>query len=359
MNTNVVILRIFAALCGVLTAGAQTPTAILPLFPPVISTVPANGDLNPYGLAVVPRTLLGTTVLQAGDILVSNFNNTANLQGTGTTIVRFDELGQQSVFYQGNGLGLTGALGILSDGIVVAGSTPTTDGTPATIQPGSLIFIDPHGKLLLTIAQPGLVNGPWGLAIHDFGGGAAQIFVSNVLSGQIVRFQVIYDGGGQTAAVLGSVTVASGYPHRTDPGAIALGPSGLAYDAQHDILYAANSADNAIYAIIGAGAVSSSQGTGSMVFNDATKLHGPVNMVLAPNGHLIVANSDGSNADSTQPSELVEFTAGGQFIGEYSIDRGAGAAFGISFTSIAPGIVRVAAVDDSTNTLKTFIAQIQ
>jgi len=73
-----------------MTAGAQTPMAILPLFPPVISTIPANGDLNPYGLAVVPRTLLGTTVIQPGDMLVSNFNNSDNLQGTGTTIVRIN-----------------------------------------------------------------------------------------------------------------------------------------------------------------------------------------------------------------------------------------------------------------------------
>jgi hypothetical protein len=97
------------------------------------------------------------------------------------------------------------------------------------------------------------------------------------------------------------VTVASGYSHRPDPGAVVLGPSGLAYDAVRDILYAASSSDNAIYAIDQAGAVSSSQGMGSVIFNDATKLHGPVNMVLAPNGHLIVSNSDGGSHDATQP----------------------------------------------------------
>ncbi len=349
----------FVALCGVLTAGAQTRNAILPLFPPVVSTIASNGDLNPYGIAMVPRTLLGTTVLQAGDILVSNFNNSANLSGTGSTIVRFNQQGQQSLFYQGQpGLGLTGALGILSDGIVVVGSLPTTDGTPATVQPGSLLFIDPNGNLLATIGQAGLVNGPWGMALHDFGGGAAQIFVSNVLSGQITRFEVTYNGGGQTIAVQPAVTVAAGYSHRTDPTAIVLGPSGLAYDEQHDILYVANSADNTIYAVNGA-ATSPGQGTGSMIFNDATKLHGPVNLTLAPNGHLIAANSDGSNQDPNQPSELVEFTPGGQFIGEYSIDQGSGAAFGISVTMVGPGVVRVAAVDDSTNTLKTFTTMIQ
>src|SRR5271155_1171165 len=48
------------------------------------STAPANGDVNPYGVAVVP-TSLGRLI--AGDTLVSNFNDKANVQGTGATIV--------------------------------------------------------------------------------------------------------------------------------------------------------------------------------------------------------------------------------------------------------------------------------
>jgi len=54
----------------------------------IISTVPANGDVNPYGVAFVPNGLPTSGSLEPGDILVSNLNNSANLQGTGTTIVR-------------------------------------------------------------------------------------------------------------------------------------------------------------------------------------------------------------------------------------------------------------------------------
>jgi len=50
----------------------------------VASTVPANGDVNPYGVAVSTKSF---AKIHAGDILVSNFNNSANLQGRGTTIV--------------------------------------------------------------------------------------------------------------------------------------------------------------------------------------------------------------------------------------------------------------------------------
>lgn len=348
-----------AALCGVVTASAQTQNAILPLIPPVVSTVPSNGDVNPYGVAVVPPRLLGATVIRPGDILVSNFNNSQNLQGTGTTIVRINQQGQQSLFFQSQTTGLTAALGVLADGIVVVGALPTTDGTSNTIQPGSLMFIDPRGNLLGAISQQPLVNGPWGMAIHDFGGGLAQIFVSNVLSGQVVRFDVGYDGGGQTVAVRNAVTIASGYSHRTDPAALVLGPSGLAYDAQHDILYVANSADNTIWAIRDAGDVTSSQGTGAMIFNDATKLHGPLELSLTPAGHLIVANSDGSNADPNQPSELVEFTTSGQFVGEYSVDPNNGGAFGLNVTAVAQNTVRLAAVDDNANVLKIFTTVLQ
>ena len=54
----------------------------------VASTIPANGDVNPYGVAIVPRSQGN---LDAGNVLVSNFNNAANKQGTGTTIVEVRE----------------------------------------------------------------------------------------------------------------------------------------------------------------------------------------------------------------------------------------------------------------------------
>ena len=50
----------------------------------ITSTVPANGDVNPYGIVEVKQTAGN---LQRGHILISNFNNRANQQGTGTTIM--------------------------------------------------------------------------------------------------------------------------------------------------------------------------------------------------------------------------------------------------------------------------------
>ena len=59
------------------------------------STVPANGDVNPYGVVAV-KSSAGKLV--AGDLLVSNFNDKANNQGTGTTIDEISTSGKLAVF---------------------------------------------------------------------------------------------------------------------------------------------------------------------------------------------------------------------------------------------------------------------
>ena len=56
---------------------------------------PAKGDENPYGVAVVSRTTGG---LVRGDVLVSNFNNAKNEQGTGSSIVEVSPAGKAQVF---------------------------------------------------------------------------------------------------------------------------------------------------------------------------------------------------------------------------------------------------------------------
>ena len=125
-------------------APAQSTNSIFPLYPPTVSTVPSNGDVNPYGVAIVPKTLPAGGGLQPGDILVSNFNNAQNLQGTGTTIVRVTRSGSVSAFFTSPApqTGLTAALGVLSNGWVLIGNLPTADGTSATVQPGRVAVLD-------------------------------------------------------------------------------------------------------------------------------------------------------------------------------------------------------------------------
>jgi uncharacterized protein (TIGR03118 family) len=311
-----------------------------------ISTVPPNGDLNPYGVAFVPQGFQGNGVLRPGDLLVSNFNNSTNTQGTGTTIVRITPDGQQSVFFPGApGLGLTTALGVLRSGFVIVGNVPTDANGVA--QQGSLLILDANGKLVATLSDSALLDGPWDLALNDQGG-RAQVFVANVLSGTVSRIDLVIPRGG-TPMVESITQIASGYAHRTDPTALVVGPTGLAYDPRTDTLYVASTADNAIYAIRDASETEHNHGTGRVVFSDPTFLHGPLGLVLAPNGDLIIANGDAVNTDPNHLNELVEITPTGKFVAQFQLDSGSGgAAFGIAVTS-DNGVVRFATVDDNTN----------
>ncbi|HVW84005.1 MAG TPA: hypothetical protein VHB50_04975 [Bryobacteraceae bacterium] len=346
------------ALCAVTLA--QTTPTILPLLPPSVSTVPPNGDVNPYGVVFAPKNVPAGRGLHGGDILVSNFNNAQNLQGRGSTIVRVDRTGAVSTFYTASSsrVGMTAALGVLSDGLVLAGNLPTADGTSATVQPGQLSVLDSFGNFLGTFGTLATIDGPWGMAIRDIGNGTAgtaNVFVSNVLSGVVSRFDVNY-----TAASIGAtaLVLADNFNHRTDPAALVLGPSGLAYNAPNDTLYVASSSDNAVYAIPAATAPHSAPVAPTLVFQDFTHLHGPLGLQILPNGHFLIANSDGSNADPNQPSELVEFTSTGQFIAQMTLDPNNGGAFGVGVSNLGWGAVRIATVDDNTNRLNISTAVI-
>src|SRR6266849_34826 len=154
------------------------------------SAVPANGDINPYGVAVVPVT---AGALVANSVLISNFNNSANLQGTGTTIVQISPTGSLNLFAQidgtklpapcPGGVGLTTAIVALRSAFVIVGSLPTTDGTSATAQAGCLIVLNSSGAPVAVWSGSG-INGPWDMTALDVGT-AAVLFVSNVLNGTV------------------------------------------------------------------------------------------------------------------------------------------------------------------------------
>jgi hypothetical protein len=330
-----------------------TPTATL-----TVSTVPANGDVNPYGVAFVPRGFPKGGSIRSGDILVSNFNNSGNQQATGTTIVAATPSGQASVFFQGpatpGALGLTTALGVLRDGFVLVGSVPTLDGTPATVQaPGKLLILDRHGNEVLSLSDAKLLDGPWDLTILDESEHAA-VFVSNVLSGGVTRLEL--DMSRDHIKVESATQIASGYLTRTDPAALLIGPTGLAYDAERDILYVASTGDNAVFAIDKARRRRSDAGMGKLIYRDNAHLRGPLALVLAPNGDLITSNGDAVNPDPTQPSEIVEFTRSGRFVAQMPVDSSGqqGGAFGIAL-AVEGDQVHFAAVDDISNTLEIWV----
>ena len=211
-----------------------------------------------------------------------------------------------------------------------------------------MLIIDHSGSLVTTLTDPNLLDGPWDLTVNDRGE-LAEVFVSNVLSGTVTRINLRIPKNGNPI-VEGMTQIASGYGHACNAAAVVVGPTGLAYDAAKDILYVASTSDNVIFGVPHARKTAVDAGTGSLVYQDNVHLHGPLGLLLAPNGDLITANGDAVNPDPNQPSELVEFTPSGQFVAQFSVDPGQGAAFGLA-VHVSGDQIRFAAVEDATNVL--------
>jgi hypothetical protein len=310
-----------------------------------VSTVPANGDVNPYGVAFVPQGFPGGGPLNPGDILVSNFNASSNLQGSGTTIVDIPSASSLQLFFQGTPpLGLTTALNILRAGFVLVGNFPSPDGSCTDASAGSILVIDKNGTLSSTIVDAA-IQGPWDSTLFDQGS-KAKFFVANGLSGTVVRLDLSVSGGGVTVDKI--TQIASGYTHTCDPVTFVDAPTGLVYDPFRDVLYVASSADNAVYAVSDAADRQHDGGIGKLIYTDAKHLHGPLGMAMAPNGHLLASNNDSINSDPNQPSEIVEFTIEGKFVKQISVDPAQGGSFGLAVNSVGH-TTTFAAVDDATN----------
>lgn len=346
------------------------------------STVPGNGDINPYGVARVPRS---TGNLTEGHALVSNFNNSSNAQGTGTTIVDVAPNGAVSLFAQisadelpgscPGGVGLTTALVVLRSGWVIVGSLPTTDGTAATAKAGCLIVLDKNGKPVETFFGS-LIDGPWDMTAFD-GEDEASLFVTNVLNeivvpkapasmpGPVVKqatvVRINLGVSEHKMPWIESMTViGSGFSERTDPVALVIGPTGVGLspscadsdpgdcvtkfgESGEPVLYVADTLNNRIAVITDALHRNHSDGTGETLTIGGS-LNGPLGLTVAEGGHLLTVNSsDGLITEITQQGAQIAKT----LLDKSGMPPGAGALFGLIYEQ-GRGVVFV---DDATNTL--------
>ena len=168
------LLVVAVALAPITAAGANSQQFIPEII--ISSTVPGNGDVNPYGVAFVPPNFPSGGTISPGDVLVSNFNNSGGAQGTGTTIIKLTPngvitppptqgIGNATTFFPSSAIGLTTALGVLQRGFVLVGNVPT-DSTGAILQ-GSLQVVDQNGTLVTTFTDPLKLTDPWDLTIVD------------------------------------------------------------------------------------------------------------------------------------------------------------------------------------------------
>ena len=335
--------------------GLPNQSTVASTLPVSNSGLPGDGDVNPYGVAVIHQTL---GHLIAGNILVSNFNNSSNLQGTGRTIVEVSPSGDQFTFAclpeLAGGTGLSTALAVLPNGFVIVGSLPTSDGTAATATAGVLVVLDRTGAVVETISG-GDINGPWDLTAAAQGD-HAEVFVTNVLNDTVADSPNTVDGGTvvrvdlavdrHVPKVLGETVIGSGFPERTDPAALVIGPTGDGL-APNGTLYVADSLGNSINAIPDALHRNSSAGQGVVVSptGAGNMLNDPLGLAVAPNGDILTVNGDDGNIVETTPAGAqVDFR---QLDGSGS-PPGAGALFGLA---VGPGGQALYFVDDATNTL--------
>jgi hypothetical protein len=323
----------------------------------VASTIPPNLDVNPYALLVAP---VSAGNIHQGDILVDNFNDRANYQGTGSTIVDIGPQGQLGMFAQiprdlpncPGGVGLSTAMTMLQSGWVIVGSTPSKDGTPATSGAGCLIVLDPTGQVVTTFSDP-MIDGPWDIATVD-SGSTATLFLTNTMNnlgavgqevdnGTVLRINLAVGASGPT--ITNETVIGSGFPEEADAGTFVDGPTGVALGTD-GTLYVADRLGNRIAAIPQAATRTDSAGTGTTL-TQAGLLNGPLTLITAPTGNLLVANALNGT--------MVEVTPAGDQLGNVWLDDdeaqsppGSGDLFGVALSGDQKGVLFV---KDDTNTL--------
>jgi hypothetical protein len=355
------VLALIATPAGALTATGPSFVGPSTTVSEIGQTIPSNGDVNPYGVAVVQKSQ-GLEV--AGDVLVSNFNSgpaPSGLQGRGTTIVQLNPHAAPNatpqVFAQVDpkhlpgacpgGVGLTTALSILPGGWVVVGSLPTSDGSTIT-GAGCLLVINSSGKVVETFSG-GPINGPWDMTAVSFGG-LSELFFTNVLNGTVSANGAVVDRGTVVRAVLisspfgapkmlGMSIIGAGFPEQLNSAALVIGPTGVAL-GKNGALYVADTLNNRITAIPFAVFRFGSAGVGIPV-SVGGDLNGPLGLVSELNGNLLAANGGDGN--------LVEMGPFGNQLGEKTISPGGpGALFGLALSRDGSALYFV---DDSENQL--------
>jgi hypothetical protein len=303
---------------------------------------PAAGDQNPYGVAVVPRS---AGDLVRGNVLVSNFNDGTNAQGTGSSIMEIAPNGTAHVFAvvppptATPSVGLTTALVVLRSGFVVVGSLPAPGGMSSAATGGALSVLDSTGHVVKTITG-GDINGPWDMTAVDKTS-SATLFVTNVLNGTVkADGNVVHDGtvvriqlltrSGRAPEVRSNHIIADGFAEQTSPSALVVGPTGVGL-GDGGALFVADSLNNRVAAVPGALTRTAVLHGGGVTISSGGKLNDPLGLAIAPNGDIITMNGNDGRAVETSP-------AGVQVFSRTLVDPGAGDLFGLAVAPDGDGL---------------------
>jgi len=335
------------------------------------STIPDNGDLNPYAVIVAP---VAAGKIQKDDVLVDNFNNISNLQGTGGTIVDYNPATKKTTLFAKlpqhlpecpGGVGLTAAMTMLKSGWVIVGSGPSSDGTTRTKGNGCLVVLDPNGAIAATWSGPN-INIPWGNIAAIDNGSTASLFVSmagfdvpgpevldpasgfpvTVSKATVLRLDLSI-AEGKPPVITGQTVIADGFGQRADKDAFLVGPTGLALSPDNATLYASDALENRIVAIADPLTRTTSAGTGEPVTKDGL-LQRPLALAMTASGHILACNAKNGQVVEIDPATKKQLFAQWVDADQAQSPPGNGDLFGIAMTPDGKGFYYV---EDDMNTL--------
>jgi hypothetical protein len=319
------------------------PAGVLPSLKHIAtigSTVdPQNGDQNPYGLAISPAA---GGIIAAGDLVVCNFNDAQNIQGLGTTIEVLHPVPGAKPRRLIASPYLTGCAAL-----ALGNSDPWVAALDANDNP-----VVSSGGTIVTPINNFPFTGPWGQAFALPAKGAPSFYESNANDGSIVRIDL--------TSPFTFEKIATGFSvNHGVPGSI-LAPSGLTYDAVHDVLYFVEGDTNSLIAIDAPenvhtggiivtrnGITGPSAGSVHVVYQGAP-LNAPISAALLYNGDLVVGN--------TANNLLVEIAPGHGVVGRRNLDSGnPGALFGLAASGTSTATTRIYFNDDNSNTVQVLM----
>jgi hypothetical protein len=308
------------------------------------STVdPKNGDEGPFGIFVVP----GKKVLQKGQLLVCNIEDSNGVPGNGTTIELLDPKPGSSPATFAQAASLAGCDGITIDSLNTVFATAYT------------------AKDVVTLTSNGSVH-------KKYSGHGIEVPFGNIFAMQGKHYQAAYDfiADAKTGSILSLsydrygtgkvIQVATGFAVNKKGPPATLGPSGLQYDTKQDILYIVDGVDNTVVEFTHASdllvkneiVVKPGGKTfdckypkttcGKLIYSGSA-LDAPVASTLLPNGNLVVANTSGGNT-------LVELTPAGQILDTKVVDTNKTAGvFGLAAIGTTDSNTEIYFTDTNTN----------
>ena len=292
-----------------------------------------NGDQGPHSIALVK---INVAPLKKGELLVCNFEDSTGTAGNGTTLELLQSAPKSKPkrFAQSNDIkGCSGvAVSTQSDWVYGTGLTS-----------GVLTPFTPKGAEQPTYGSP--LEAPF----SDVDVGCSQsastclyaaeyIFTSDAKTGSIVSAGINQIASGFY------LQVATGFAVNNGTGLNVLGPSGLSFDPNKNLLYIADGVTNTVVKFTNPNEmltqneiiVSSNgrkftcahkQTTCGKLVKAGSPLNEPIAMCPLPNGNLLVANGAKAKGGG---NELVEMTPKGTILDTEVVDKGsAPAIFGL------------------------------